>query len=257
MKSSLIKLVQEVGSELESSRSQKNWQIINKGIDGVATTSDIEAEKKIVQRLREIDPSIKTWGEEEGSQITEQEIKSGQKYWLIDPLDGTNNYINGLGIYCISIALCAGEEVELGLVYNPVEKTYFFAKKNEGSFYFDGTLEIKINHQNSKDLKSCLLSPGRLRNKRKIIGIEEHLDHLGQNCRAIRRLGAAAWEICLVAGGFLDGFWQYGLKPWDIAAGILIAKEAGFEVRDFENQLASPLSKSLFVLPKNLSPSLG
>lgn len=257
MKSSLIKLVQEVGAQLEADRSQKNWQIIDKGIDGVATTSDIEAEKKIVQKLRELDPNIKTWGEEEGSQISEEEIKAGKSYWLIDPLDGTNNYINGLGIYCISIALCKGQEVELGLVYNPVEKTYFFAQKNQGAYYFDGDREIPINHQINKELKSCLFSPGRLRNKREIIGIEDHLDHLGQNCRAIRRLGAAAWEICLVAGGFLDGFWQYGLKPWDIAAGILIAKEANYEVRDFENNLANPLSKSLFVLPKSLSPSLG
>lgn len=255
MKNSLIDLVKKVGVTLEEKRHLRNWILIDKGIDGVATSADVDAENEIVGFLAEKFPEIKAWGEEKANQITSEQIEAGERYWLIDPLDGTNNYVNGLGLYCISIALCRGKEVELGLVYNPVESSYFFAEKDKGAFYHNGKIEIALKSHLEKKASACLFSPGRLRTKREPIGIETScLDELGKNARAIRRLGAAAWEICLTAGGFLDGFWQYGLKPWDIAAGILIAREAGLVVRDFNNNEANPLSKSLFVLPENLSP---
>ena len=253
MKTLLIKLVQDLGEQLELRRRQKDWSLIDKGEDGVATSADIEAEKTIVSFCQKHFPEIKSWGEEQTKEVDENDIDNAGKYWLIDPIDGTNNFVNGLGFYCISIALCQGRDILLGLVYNPVEKTYFFAKKNEGAIYFNGIEEVALSGHKQKKASECLFSPGRLRAKREPIGIESQiLDPLQQECRAIRRLGAAAWEICLCAGGILDGFWQYGLKPWDIAAGLLIARESGLIVRDYDNLEATPFSKTILVLPEHL-----
>lgn len=253
MKTKLLSLAKKIGFELEVKRKNQNWTVIDKGQDGVATSVDLWAEEQIVQYLSHHYPDIACWGEERVKTITQEDIDLDKMYWLIDPLDGTNNYINGLPFYCISIALCKGSEIEVGFVYNPVDGHYFFSQKNKGTLYFDGDREVQVHIKNRtiKKIEDCLFSPGRLRAKRAPIGREvELLDYLRENCRAIRRFGAAAWEICLTAQGGLDGFWQYGLKPWDIAAGILIAREAGLIVNDFDNNAATPFSKSLSILPE-------
>lgn len=253
MKSQLIFLLQKVASYLEKERRLRRWVIEDKGVEGLTTSIDKKAEEMIVSSLKEIDPSMGIWAEERGQEISWENINKGDKYWLIDPLDGTSNYINGLPIYSISLALCKGEEVQEGIVFYPVSGEYCYARKGFGAFYFNGKEEVALKLKVNKKVKDCLFSPGRLRAKRRPIGIEESLlDSLQGECRAIRRLGSAAWEICLVAIGALDGFWQYGLKPWDIGAGILIAREAGFLVKDYHLKEATHFSKSLLILPPKI-----
>lgn len=252
MKKKLIELVEKVGVFLEKKRLQADWSLIDKGAKGIATSADIEAEAMIVSFLKTHYPHIDCWGEEEAKNVSLEDIKNNKQFWLIDPIDGTNNYVNKLPIYCISIALCEGEDVKLALVYNPATNEYFYAEKGQGAFYFNGVSESFVQYKKSKKIEECLFSPGRLRGHREAIGIERQLDYFQKNARAIRRLGTAAWEICLVASGQLDGFWQFGLKPWDIAAAILITKEAGLKVVDFHGQEAIPLSQTIAVLPDEL-----
>ncbi len=156
--------------------------------------------------------------------------KGGRFQWVIDPLDGTTNYIHSLPIYSISIALVEGEEILLGVVYEVNRNECFYAWKN-GPAFLNGK---PIRGSDTGTLDDALLAtgfpysdPGYLDRNLRLLGF------LLQNSRGLRRLGSAAVDLAYVACGRFDGFYEYGLNPWDVAAGALIVQQAGGRISDF------------------------
>ncbi len=163
---------------------------------------------------------------EEGS----REQQNKEFTWIIDPLDGTTNYLHGLSPHAISIALMNENELVMGVVHDITTGEQFYAWKNGGS-WLDGT---QIQVSNKQDIKSSLIATGFpyqdfSKTKEYLIALE----YLMKNSHGIRRLGSAAMDLAYVACGRMDAFYEYGLKPWDIAAGAFIVMEAGGIVTDF------------------------
>ncbi|RKD33454.1 inositol monophosphatase family protein [Thermohalobacter berrensis] len=184
----------------------------------LVTEVDELSEKYILDKIKKHYPDHKILSEESG------EIDLDSDYlWIIDPLDGTTNYAQGLPIFAISIALQHKGETLLGVVYLPKLDEMFEALKDEGA-YLNGK---RINVSNKSNLQDCVLATGFPYDKR------THKDnnanyfaHFVPKVRGLRRMGAAAYDLANVAAGRLDGFWEINLSPWDVAAGVLIIKEA-------------------------------
>ena len=151
--------------------------------------------------------------------------------WIVDPLDGTTNYAHGYPIFCVSIALQMEGRLILGVVYDPTRDEMFWAQRGEGA-YLNGR---RIGVSKTKKLIRSLLSTGfpyDLRESR--VNNLDHFCNMIMRAQAIRRDGSAALNLCYVAAGRFDGFWELKLKPWDVAAGTIIVEEAGGEVTDFD-----------------------
>ncbi|MFO7814226.1 MAG: inositol monophosphatase family protein [Halanaerobiales bacterium] len=183
---------------------------------------DKNSEEMIIKWINNNFPEHSILAEESGAEETKSKYT-----WVIDPLDGTTNYIHGFPLFSISIALMKEDEPILGVVYVPYMEELYVAIKDKGA-YLDGQ-EIKVKQK--KSLKECLL----------VTGFPYDLDedeynninifnNLLYKSRGIRRLGSAAYDLVLVAAGNLDGFWELKLNPWDIKAGVVIIKEAGGKV---------------------------
>jgi len=198
------------------------------------TEIDQQAEREIVNTIRKAYPSHAIIAEEghnaEGDEYT----------WIIDPLDGTRNFIHGVPHYCISIAIMHKNKVEHGVIYDPVRQELFTASRGKGVTLNDRRLRVSKRH--SPD--SCLLGTGSPHTSSEEEKEAYHASYASvlEQTKDIRRCGAAALDLAYVAAGRFDGFWEMGLKLWDIAAGLLMVKEAGGLVSDFqggENYLES------------------
>jgi myo-inositol-1(or 4)-monophosphatase len=196
----------------------------------LVTEVDKKSEAKIIEIIHMHFPEHSVLGEEGGFAGGETERKS-DFVWIIDPIDGTLNYAHSLPIFCISIALEVKGKVSLGVVYNPVSKEKFFAETGKGAFLNDN----KISVSDTKNLKDGFLVTGFAYNVQEE---ENHsIDHFVNFVRMglpVRRLGSAAIDICYVACGIFDAFWEVNLNAWDVAAGYLILLEAGGKVTDFK-----------------------
>ena len=200
--------------------------IESKGLHDLVSYVDKNAEKMIIEELQKLIPEC-GFIAEEGTNSQQ----SSEYNWIIDPLDGTTNFIHGIPFFAISIALMRFDELVLGVVLELGRGECFYAWKDGGSF-LNGN---KISVSNRNNIHEALLATGfpyadfsRIDNYMKILkwGME--------NSRGIRRLGSAATDLAYVACGRFDAFWEYNLKPWDVAAGALIVKEAGGIVTDFK-----------------------
>jgi myo-inositol-1(or 4)-monophosphatase len=207
-----------------------NWdrpKIIDyKGAIDLVTSVDRESERKIVEVIGRKFPDHAILAEEE----TRLEKAQNQYRWIIDPLDGTTNFAHGYPQFCVSIALEQNEEIIIGLVYDPLRRECFRAVRDRGA-----TLNGKpIRTSTTNELDKSLLATGFPYDHR------EHADFylsyfkaFMTRCQGIRRGGSAALDLCYLACGRLDGFWELKLKPWDTAAGALIVTEAGGKLSDF------------------------
>ena len=187
---------------------------------------DKNSEEKIINWIDNNFPEHNILAEESGRQE-----KQSDYTWVIDPLDGTTNYIHGFPLFSISIALMKGNEVILGVIYVPFMKELYSAIKDEGAYLNGKRIYIK----EKKVLKESLLVTGFPYdlNEDEFNNISI-FNHLLYKTRGIRRLGSAAYDLALVAAGKLDGFWELKLNPWDIKAGVVLVKEAGGEVLETE-----------------------
>lgn len=195
-----------------------------KGLNDLVSYVDKTCEKMLVEKLSAIFP--------EAGFIVEENTKSETKdyNWIVDPLDGTTNFIHGIPCYAISIALEYNGEIIIGVVYEVAQNECFWAFKNGGAFLND----IKISVSERTKLSDSLIATGfPIYNFTRIDGFINTITHLMKNTHGIRRIGAAAADLCYLACGRVDAFFEYNLNPWDVAAGALIVKEAGGTITDF------------------------
>ncbi len=197
-----------------------------KGINDFVTQVDKDSEKEIVSFLRSIFPDHDIVAEEFSRE------KSGSRFlWLIDPLDGTTNYIHRFPMFCVSVALLIDGEISVGAVYDPARDDTFHAIKGQGSFLN----EKKMSVTHPKSLAGCLLATGfPFKQQPRIKSYLEAFETFMKRTAGLRRAGSAALDLCYTAAGIFDGFWEMGLSSWDIAAGALFIREAGGIVSDFQ-----------------------
>ncbi len=216
------------GSEILRSYFAKQFEIRKKGIKDLVTQADIESEAAIIQVIQERFPDHTTLAEESGLSRKISEYR-----WVIDPLDGTTNFAHGLPLFAVSIAFQHQGVTQLGMVANPISGETFSAITGQGA-YLNG---VKITVSDTPQIADSLLVTGFPYDINQNLGqLLPRFNRILLAAQAVRRLGAAALDLCFVACGRFDGFWEERLKPWDTAAGELIAREAGARVTNFDNQ---------------------
>jgi len=201
----------------------------SKSIAGdLVTEADEASEKEILAVIRKDFPKHCVLSEESGW----QEAENANALWVIDPLDGTTNYAHGYPIFAISIAFAFEGDVKVAVIYDPTRKELFSAIKNLGA-YLNGT---KIGVSNESRLEKSLLATGFPYDRKAKTGYDTNYPqfcNLTADSQGVRRGGAAALDLAYVAAGRLDGFWESGLKPWDMAAGALLVEEAKGQVTTY------------------------
>ncbi|PIU50499.1 MAG: inositol monophosphatase [Desulfobacterales bacterium CG07_land_8_20_14_0_80_52_14] len=227
------------GAELTRRFGKLSRISTKKGIADLVTDADIAAEAAILKTIRSAFPDHAVLAEESGAAGKETASR-----WIIDPLDGTTNYAHGLRIYCVSIAFASADEVLVGVILSPPLEELFIAVKGCGA-----TLNGKpIRVTDARAVAKSLLVTGFPHNPGPNV---EPMIRRFRRCleasRGVRRLGSAALDICYVACGRFDAFWEQNLNPWDTAAGFRIALEAGATVTDYDNRPFTLENKSLLV----------
>lgn len=223
----LICTVRKAG-EILKHYYDKVFEVNHKGLIDLVTTADFEVEKFIRNELIQKYPQFPLIGEEGGEGISKA---YADYYFLLDPLDGTTNFVHSLPWFAIALALMKDLEPQIGIIYNPITEELFFGEKDKGSYLNYKPIKVSLR----KPLLNSLLATGfpvaKIMEKPKhfTIPFEEFL----QRCRGIRRFGAASLDLAYVACGRYDGFFEPYLKPWDTAAGILLVKEAGGMITDY------------------------
>lgn len=224
----VVNLSKAVGYFIKQEVDKLNkTDVEEKGIHNLVTYVDKESEKKLIKELAIILPEAGFIAEEEASLA-----KSDKFNWIIDPLDGTTNFIHQIPLFAISIALMDKDQVVMGVVYEINMNECFYAWKNSPAF-LNGK---EINVSNTDKLDNSLLATGFPYYDYSLL--DSYLDlfkDLMRNSRGVRRLGSAAVDLAYVACGRFELFYEYGLQSWDVAAGALIVKQAGGKVSDFRN----------------------
>ncbi|MDG1517987.1 MAG: inositol monophosphatase family protein [Flavobacteriales bacterium] len=197
-----------------------------KSQNSLVTYVDKTAEKMIVNFLGKLIPESGFIAEEGTS------VKKGDVYnWVIDPLDGTTNFIHAIPCYCVSIGLLKNDELIVGVIYEPNRDEMFYAWKNGGAYLNENSISVSKTNK----LSDSLLATGfPYYDYRRLEAYMDILKWLMHNSRGVRRIGSAAIDLAYVACGRFEAFYEYSLNPWDVAAGALIVKEAGGSVTDFQ-----------------------
>jgi myo-inositol-1(or 4)-monophosphatase len=208
---------------------------------GLVSEADKESEKVIFDYLRKNFPSDLFLGEESTADVHNIQQVKGRR-WVVDPLDGTTNYIHRFPVFCISISLEIDGEPQVGVIDVPLLGEVYTATKGGGARVNGQILKVSQSQQ----LKDTLLATGFFGDNEPVL--KEQLKIFSQvvrKCRGIRRAGAAAYDLCMVARGVFDAYWEKGLKPWDSSAGVLLVREAGGVVSSYRGETYSPYHKTL------------
>jgi myo-inositol-1(or 4)-monophosphatase len=195
------------------------------GVNNLVTEADHAAERAIIGVIQAAYPDHFILSEETGEIITTSEYK-----WIIDPIDGTVNFANGIPICCVSVGLEKGGEIIMGAVYNPIMNEFYFAEKGKGAFVNDKKISVS---KKTKVIESCLVTGFPYTYLDTPNGPLQVFEKLIRNGIPVRRLGSAAIDLCWVAAGKFDGFYEHKLQAWDSAAGFLMVLEAGGKVTDY------------------------
>jgi myo-inositol-1(or 4)-monophosphatase len=217
-------LINRAALDVESVR------VSQKQVNDFVTEVDQAAEQAIIETLLAAYPGHGIWAEESGRTHGAQD---SDYVWIIDPLDGTTNFIHGLPVYCVSIALAVKGKVEQAVIYDPTRNDLFTATRGRGAFLNDRRIRVSKRVR----LQECLISTGFP--FRQGDDFNTYLRMMGdvmQRTAGLRRPGAAALDLAYVAAGFTDGFFETGLQPWDVAAGSLLVTEAGGLVGNFTGE---------------------
>lgn len=220
-------IVTKVGTYIRDQRMGFSHELVSdKGLNQLVSYVDIEAEKKLVTELGKLMPEAGFITEENTSDIGRQTYN-----WIIDPLDGTTNFIHGLPVYSVSVGLAHGNEILVGAVYE-IGREELFAAYKDGGAWLNGS---RIHVSASDSLKNSLMATGfPYYDFEQMDAYIKVLRQLMQDTHGLRRMGSAAVDLAYVACGRFEGFFEYGLNAWDVAAGILLVQEAGGTVCDFK-----------------------
>jgi myo-inositol-1(or 4)-monophosphatase len=225
-----VQIAHDAGLILTERMGRKSLQVTNKGIIDLVTEADLAAERFIIERIQSHYPRHAILAEESGATVSVE--RSSEYKWIIDPLDGTTNYAHGYPCFCVSIALERASEVILGVIYDPVRDEMFAAAKGEGA-----TLNGRRIHVSEvEDLGRAMVCTGFPYDVRDRGDFAHHFAQFIMHAQAIRRDGSAALDLAYVACGRFDGFFEEGLRPWDVAAGVLLVEEAGGRLSHFNGQ---------------------
>ena len=204
--------------------------VTSKGPKDFVSEIDREAERQIVETLLTAYPDHAILAEE---RTAKGENAEAENVWIIDPLDGTPNFLHGFPQYCVSIALAHKNVVQQGVIYDPVRNDLFTASRGRGAFLNDRRIRVsKRDH-----LRDCLIGTGfPFRDGSYLDTYLQMMKTMIQQTAGLRRPGAAALDLAYVAAGFYDGFWEVGLNAWDVAAGSLLVQEAGGLIGDLTGE---------------------
>lgn len=217
----MIKAARKAGRSLvKDFREVENLQVSVKGAGDFVSKADFEAERIIKEELRSARPSYGWLGEETGADAGEDPTRR----WLVDPLDGTNNYLHGLPHWAVSIALEHKGEIVAAVVFDAAKDEMFTAERGDGAFLNDRRIRVS----GRRHLGDAIFATGVPHSGRGSLPASiRDLSRLMPICSGMRQWGAAALDLAYVASGRFDGYWERAVKPWDVAAGILLVKEAG------------------------------
>ncbi|MBN8836761.1 MAG: inositol monophosphatase [Sphingobacteriia bacterium] len=237
IKHTLLKAA-EAGASIMKEYFDKSFTVSNKeGINNLVTEVDHKSEEAIINIIKEDYPDHFILSEEAGEVVQESDYK-----WIIDPIDGTVNYANGIPICCVSIALEKNGKMLMGAVYNPFINELFFAQRGFGATLNDRKISVS---NKTEIIKSCLVTGFPYTYLDAPNGPLQVFEKFIRKGIPVRRLGSAAIDLCWVAAGRFDGFYEHKLQAWDSAAGFLIVEEAGGKVTDFSGNEYSPYQPHL------------
>ncbi|MAV05653.1 MAG: inositol monophosphatase [Candidatus Pelagibacter sp.] len=225
-------------------------QVSSKGPGDFVSAADRKAEKIIIEELLKANSSYGVLSEEAG------EINKNNKNnrWIIDPIDGTLNFLNGIPQFAISVGYEENGEIVSGIIFDPIKDEMFFAEKGNGAFLNNSRIRVSKKQK----LKNSLLVTGgpKFDNKNKKAILEEYNDISGCVEASIRKFGSAALDMANVACGRFDGYWQWDLHYWDIAAGLIILKEAGGFVSFAESYEEKSIKRNVIATNSNIHQEL-
>ncbi len=211
---------------------------------GLVSEADKESERVIAEHLKKNFPSIEFLGEESYAAGAKVQWQSAgpQGRWILDPLDGTTNYIHRFPIFCISLGLEINGEIQLAVIDVPMLKETYTAIRGKGAFVNGRPLSVS----KTNEFKEAFLATGFVAEHEHIISEQLKIfGHIVRKCRGVRRPGAAAYDLCQVARGVFDGYWERNIQPWDAAAGILLVEEAGGKVTTYRGDKYNPYKNSI------------
>ena len=216
----------------------ENLQVSSKGPGDFVTSADKRTEKILIEELQKAHPEYGIITEETGI-INKSNTKNR---WIIDPIDGTFNFMNGIPQFAISVGYEEENEMKCGVIFNPIMNEMFCAEKGNGAYLNNSRIRVS----NKKKIKDCCIVTGGPKGASKIKEkIFSEYINVSNNVSNVRKFGSAALDMAYVACGRFDGYWQRELNVWDIAAGVIILKEAGGFVDFFEEDKNSPLKKNI------------
>jgi len=220
-----LERVREVGigaarqaGEILRSRIDSIQEIRHKGVVDLVTDVDLQSEREVCDRLLSAFPTHSILAEEGGARAGDARYR-----WIIDPLDGTTNYAHGFPLFCVSIGFEVDGRLTFGVVYAPAQDELFVAEAGKGATLNGKALRVS----QTSELRQAMLATGFPYDRAALPQALRSFEVLSWQAQAVRRVGSAALDLCYVASGRFDGYWEHVVKPWDMAAGALIVTEAG------------------------------
>ena len=226
-------------------------QVSPKGPGDFVTVSDKKVEKILIDELQRARPNYSILSEEIGLIKKDEEFK-----WIIDPIDGTANFLHGIPHFGISIGLEHNKEIICGIIYDPIKNEMFFAEKGNGSYLNDQRMRVSARSK----LMDCIIFTGgpsfKSNDEDKKLSLKEYEKFSSKVGTPLRKMGSASLDMAYVAAGRCDGFWQRNLNYWDIAAGIILVKEAGGFITDFNGNNKYIENKNILVTNSKINEQM-
>ncbi len=227
----------------------ENLQVSLKGPGNFVTASDKKVEKIIIEELQKARPTYSILSEEAGKINNDESFK-----WIIDPIDGTANFLHGIPHFAISIGLEHDGEIICGIIYDPIKDEMFVAEKGNGAYVNNKRMRVSSRSK----LEDCIICTGgpKKDSKDRESTLEEYKKFSSRVFIPIRKLGSASLDMAYVAAGRYDGYWQKDLNYWDIAAGIILVKESGGFVTDFNGENQYIKNKTILVTNSKINKEM-
>lgn len=224
-----IRAARQAGARaIDLFRNRHELDIQSKAYGEWVSNADTTVEREILYHLKKGYPQFGIQAEESGWQG-----EGAERHWIVDPIDGTDNFVRGIPHFALSIALAEGKNLLTGVVFDPIGDELYVGERGGGAFLNDRRIRVNKNHL----LSRAMLATGfPTKHKEVLLPYLDSFRLLCAACHGVRRQGSAALDLCYTADGRYDGFWESGLAPWDIAAGVLILQEAGGLITDFAGE---------------------